>query len=96
MEGLTKVFAKLIGEAEKTADFQFERAVIDLTEIICAIMEEKDVSRMELAERLGKSEAWVTKVLCGDYEIALRAVVTILWELGYRIDMHVIRKEKIG
>ena len=71
-------------EAENTADYQFESAVVDLTEAICEIMEAKGISRADLARQLGKSRAWVTKVLRGDRNLTLKTIVEILWELGYK------------
>jgi transcriptional regulator with XRE-family HTH domain len=73
-------------EAENTADYQLETVVIDLTEQICEIMEAKGISRADLARKLGKSRAWVTKVLRGDQNLTLKTVVDIFWELGYTID----------
>ena len=71
-------------EAEETDDYQLESALVDLTEKICEIMEAKGISRADLARRLGKSRAWVTKVLRGDGNLTLKTVIDILWELGYK------------
>jgi transcriptional regulator with XRE-family HTH domain len=73
-------------EAENTADYQLESVVIDLTEQICEIMEAKGISRADLARKLDKSRAWVTKVLRGDQNLTLKTVVDVFWELGYRIE----------
>lgn len=70
-------------EAENTPEYQFEKAVVDLTEQLCEIMEAKGISRADLARQLGKSRAWVTKVLRGDQNLTLKTITDIFWELGY-------------
>ena len=70
-------------EAEITAEYQFEKAVVDLTEQLCEIMEAKGVSRADLARQLGRSRAWVTKVLRGDRNVTLKTITDIFWKLGY-------------
>lgn len=74
---------RLFEEVEKTADYQFETAVVDMTEQICEIMEAKGISRADLARQLGKSRAWVTKVLRGDRNLTLKTITDVFWELGY-------------
>ena len=70
-------------EAENTAEYQFEKAVVDLTEQLCEIMEAKGITRADLARQLGKSRAWVTKVLRGDHNVTLKTITDIFWQLGY-------------
>jgi len=80
----TEDLLRMFEEAENTAEYQFEKAVVDLTEQICEIMEAQGISRADLARRLGKSRPWVTKVLRGDRNLTLKTITDILWELGYR------------
>ncbi len=76
-------------EARKTADFHYERVVVDLAVTISEIMDADGVTRTELAQRLGKSKAWVTKLLRGEQNMTLKTIVTVLWELGYNADVSV-------
>jgi len=78
-----------IKEAQRTPGFQFERLVVDLTEEICQAMQDQGISRSELAKRLGKSKAWITKLLRGDQNMTLKTVVTVLWELGQTLNVDV-------
>ena len=79
--------SKMFEEAENTSDYQLQSTVVDLTEDICEIMEAKSITRADLARRLGKSRAWVTKLLRGDRNLTLRTIVEVLWELGYKVSV---------
>lgn len=76
--------ARLFEESQKSSEYQLERAIVDFTEDVCQIMEDKGISRADLARRLGKSRAWVTKLLRGDRNLTLKTIVDVLWELGYK------------
>ena len=76
---------KLFEETEQTPEYQFEEAVVDITEEISEIMEAKGITRADLARQLGKSRAWVTKALNGSQNMTLKTVVEILWTLGYKL-----------
>ena len=78
---------KLLEEAEKTPEYQFEKTVVDITERICEIMQDKGKSRADLARELGKSRAWVTKMLSGDQNMTIKTVIEILWSLGYKFEI---------
>ena len=74
----------LLKNTESTSEYQFESTIVNLTEQICEIMETEGISRADLARRLGKSRAWVTKVLHGDRNLTLKTITEVLWELGYK------------
>jgi len=60
-----------------------ERSILETTELICAIMEEKGVSRAELADLLGKSRGYVTQLLDGATNMTLRTISDTFTVLGY-------------
>lgn len=76
-----------IAQAKRTSDYEFERVVLELTEEICDIMEAKGWSRSDLASRMGRSKAWVTKILGGDQNLTLRTIVSVFRELNYRLKL---------
>ena len=86
----TQRFSELLEQIENTPEYQFESIVVDLTEEICEIMVAQGVTRAELARRLNKSRAYVTKILRGDQNLTLRTVVDVLWELGYKAEIRVM------
>ncbi len=58
-----------------------ERLIIEVTEAIATLLEEQDVSRSELARRIGKSPAFVTKLLRGDNNFTLRTLSDVFTAL---------------
>ena len=67
--------------------FQFARLELEVTELFCELMENENVSRAELARRLGVSSAYVTKVLRGQSNLTLKTVSDFLfapWKVGAR------------
>ncbi len=58
--------------------YQQERSILELTEMIWEIMGELDVSKSELASRLGKSRAYITKLLDGTTNMTVRTISDVL------------------
>lgn len=59
-----------------------ERLIIQATEAIASLMTEQKVSRADLAKRIGKSPAFVTKILRGDNNFTLRTLSDVLFVLN--------------
>ena len=62
-----------------------EELILEVTEIICDLLENEKISRKELADRLGKSKGFVSQLLNGGRNLTLRTVADILHVLGYRV-----------
>lgn len=76
---------KLMGEGAESPVYQTEKVILDFTERICEIMENQGTSRSELAARLGRSRAWVTKLLRGDHNMTIATMVSVMVALGYQM-----------
>jgi len=61
-----------------------EELILDATELISKIMNDNGISKSELAERLGKTKAFVTQSLCGHQNLTLRTLANIFTGLGYQ------------
>jgi transcriptional regulator with XRE-family HTH domain len=59
-----------------------ERLILDATETIVALLEERGVSRQELAARLGKSKGFVSQLLSGERNMTLRTLADLGYALG--------------
>ncbi len=73
---------KLTSTPEGLALYQQEGLILEVTELICGLMNEQGVSRADLAGRLGKSRAHVTQLLDGRANMTLRTVSDVLTALG--------------
>lgn len=69
--------------------FEQERLIVEVTEAIAALLKEQNVSRSELARRIGTSPAFVTKLLRGDNNFTLRTLSDVFFALnrGARISL---------
>ncbi len=64
-----------------------ERLIVEVTEAVATLMSKQDVSRSVLARRIGKSPAFVTKLLRGNNNFTLRTLSDVFSSLGK--SMHV-------
>jgi transcriptional regulator with XRE-family HTH domain len=81
----------LVEDAVSTADGRRrllqERAIRKVSDYLDFIIDEKGVTRSQLAERLGRTRGWVTQVLDGDQNKTIRTVADILAVLGEEIEI---------
>ncbi len=77
-----KSFDELYDEAEGHDDYWIAGTVQAFTEEIFGHMERGDISRSELARRLGTSPAYITKILRGNANFTLATMVRLARALG--------------
>lgn len=66
-----------------------ERMIYNITENILVIMEDKDISKKELADRLGVKEETVEKLLSGESPLTLRALSLICHVLEAELNVSI-------
>src|SRR2546430_5861333 len=77
-----KWFKDELGTVRKTFEYRLERILIQLGEDICRLMRDQQISRAEVAERLGVSRAYVTKVLNGNTNLTIKTLLKLSDALG--------------
>lgn len=75
-------FEELYREAEKHDDYWEFGVVLRVLEELVARMESQQISRAELARRLGTSPAYVTKILRGNANFTLTSLVKLARAVG--------------
>jgi transcriptional regulator with XRE-family HTH domain len=70
-----------------------EELILDATETICMVMSENNISRSELAKRLGKSRAFVTQILSGGRNLTLRTLSDVADALDCRTRITMIQRK---
>ncbi len=80
-------FSQRLEEYRDDPEFILEELILDVTEQICAAMEGQDISRSELAQRLGVSRAYITKLLNGQGNMTLRTLVAVGHALGVEVNV---------
>jgi transcriptional regulator with XRE-family HTH domain len=66
-----------------TPEYELDKVLLDITETLYSLMDANGLTKASLAEKLGKSKSWITKLLSGDHNITMRTLVQALWAMGY-------------
>ena len=74
-------------------DYWAEALKLDFAEAVGRLMEEKQVSRAELARRLGTSPAYVTKILHWTANLTLASMSRIALAFGSRVALALVPKD---
>ena len=82
---LKKSLKEYYDEFKDDPEFIAEELVFDITERISRIMENNDISRTELANRLRTTKAYITKLLDGNTNMTLLTIAKLQAALGNNI-----------
>lgn len=77
-----RTFSELFQEAEKHEDYWLAGAILTFTENVVREMERQGITRTELAQRLGTTPAYVTKLLRGKVNFTLATMLRLARALG--------------
>jgi len=72
-----KWFKEKLDTFKDDVEFQTEKVILDFTEQVVLFMEKQEMSRADLAKRLGVSKAFVTKLLNGNPNLTIKTMVNI-------------------
>lgn len=75
------------------AEYHAEELILDLTEQVVVAMKELGVNRTELAQRLGVSKAFITKLLRGNTNITLKTMAALARSLGCNVSIDICPKD---
>src|SRR3989442_13595757 len=87
-----KWFKDELGTVRKTFEYRLERILIQLGEDICRLMRDQQISRAEVAERLGVSRAYVTKGLNGNPNLTIKTLRNLSDAPGRQLATHFVSK----
>lgn len=76
-----------IAKYEDSFDFKHEELVLDITEQICNAMEEQGIDRAELADKMGVSRAFISKLLNGTPNLTTKTLLKITLALGRELSV---------
>lgn len=82
------LFRQRLRELDEDPDLALERVLIDVTEQIAVAMEEKSVSRKELAKRMGVKPPMITRLLNGPENMTLRTLMRVAYALDIVIEVN--------
>ena len=73
-------------------DFRLETLILEITEKICARMNEKEINRKRLSELLNVSPPAVTKILDGNSNFTLKTLLSLSDALGMELKIDFVEK----
>jgi transcriptional regulator with XRE-family HTH domain len=84
-----KWFREQLDQFKDDVEFQTEKVILDFTEQVVAYMGKQNMSRVDLAKRLGVSKAFVTKLLNGNPNLTIKTMVSISKTLGCDLNIDI-------
>jgi len=78
---------ELLSDREGQRLYFREDLIFEVTEAICKVMEEKDISKAELAEIAGVSKSNIAQLLSGDQNMRLSTIADLLFALGAKLEV---------
>jgi transcriptional regulator with XRE-family HTH domain len=81
-------FKKLFAQIEQTISYKKEKARIDFTIELQALMEKNHISRADFARELNKSNAYVTQILRGERNFTIDSMVELAEALDSNLAIH--------
>ena len=83
---MTKTFIeKLMSHDEGKKLYFREDLIFEITEAICKVMDEKEVSKAELSRLAGVSKSNITQLLSGDHNMRLTTIADLLYALASKL-----------
>lgn len=76
---------------ENDQDYCVESAKIDFAVALEHLMESQGLRKVDLAERIGASSAYITKVMRGDANLTIRTMALLARAAGGKLCIHVAR-----
>ncbi len=83
---------QLLEKYKDDLEFRMEGLILDFTEKIVTKMRESNISRAELARRLGVSKAFVTILLNGNPNLTIKTMMSIADVLGCDLNLDIFPK----
>jgi len=85
----------LFGKVQESYEYWAELFKLEFIDDITALMEKQGISQKGLADKMGNSEAYISKVLNGYANLSINSISKIALALNAAPHIHVSPKEKI-
>ena len=85
-------FRRMVAEAKRSHTYWAGKAKLDFAVALNDIMEAEGISRQELAERIGTSPAYITKVMRGDSNFTVDTMAKLAHAVSGHLCLRVVKK----
>ncbi|MBV8277743.1 MAG: helix-turn-helix transcriptional regulator [Verrucomicrobia bacterium] len=89
----TDSFAPIFADAEDNDRYWEEMSILDFTESIAERLEVLGLSRTDLANKMGISPAFITKLMCGKNNFTIRTMVKVARALACELTVDLLPVE---
>lgn len=76
-----------LDSVEARREFEVERFVQEMTAALASAIEDSSLSQTEVAQKLGKSGAFVSQVLSGRRNCTMRTLAEVAWAANARLEV---------
>jgi len=83
----TRSFTSIFEKQKQSIGFWEEMAIIEFTESVLEQLELHNMSKMDLAEKMNVSPAYITKLIGGSNNFTLRTMVKVARSLGCELKL---------
>jgi transcriptional regulator with XRE-family HTH domain len=80
-------YDQYMDDPERRRILEQERVMVDATELVCNAMDFRRIKRSELADKMGRSKAYVTQILRGSQNLTLRTLADVFHAMNCRLMM---------
>lgn len=87
-------FERKLAASKDTPEYELEWLLLDIEEALHTSMETQGITRSELADRLGTSRAFITKLLGGQENLTLKTLVRVANALEMKVDAKFVPRER--
>jgi len=87
-------FSELGSDLENDELFLVEKNILEFTLQLQQLMERKGISKKDLAEAIGTSQAYITKVFKGKANFTIATMTKLSKAIGGRVNIHVTSEEE--
>ncbi|KGO33595.1 MAG: helix-turn-helix transcriptional regulator [Desulfoprunum sp.] len=87
-------FSELWSDLENDELFLVEKNILEFTLQLQQLMERKGISKKDLAEAIGTSQAYITKVFKGKANFTIATMTKLSKAIGGRVNIHVTSEEE--
>lgn len=87
-------FKRFLSEAKKGDSFWAERSILDFTSDLHQLLKDKGKSKSDLAEAIGSSPAYISKVFNGNVNFTIQTMVKLTRALNGQVSIRVTHEDR--
>ena len=87
-------FNELLADIEKNDSYWSQKAILDFSIELHNLMTRRNLSKKDLAEELGTTQAYITKVFRGKANFTIESMVRLTRAIGGDLNIHITPKEE--